>query len=147
LGFIFPEGWFDLADETANKTGNFAQKPKTLAGLRAGILSGEVKAASLVESYYERIAALNPILNVYLSLTRERALAAAGRMDDLAAKGAELPPLAGVPVAVKDVLAMQGAPATAGSKILENYHPPYDATAVARLEDAAAIILGKLNCD
>ena len=68
-------------------------------------------------------------------------------MDALAAKGDPLPPLAGIPVGIKDVLVMQGAPATAGSKILEGYRPPYDATAVAKLEAAGAVLLGKLNCD
>ncbi len=65
----------------------------------------------------------------------------------LAAKGDELPALAGVPIGIKDVLTMKGAPATAGSKILEGYRPPYDSTAVARLEAAGAVLLGKLNCD
>jgi aspartyl-tRNA(Asn)/glutamyl-tRNA(Gln) amidotransferase subunit A len=61
--------------------------------------------------------------------------------------GETLGPLAGVPIAIKDVLAMRGAAATAGSEILKDYHPPYDATAVARLEAAGAVLLGKLNCD
>ena len=90
---------------------------------------------------------MNPQLNVYLALTKERALKQAERVDALAAKGDPLPPLAGVPVGIKDVLMMQGAPATAGSKILEGYLPPYDATAVARLEAEGAVLLGKLNCD
>jgi aspartyl-tRNA(Asn)/glutamyl-tRNA(Gln) amidotransferase subunit A len=68
-------------------------------------------------------------------------------MDALAGKGDPLPPLAGIPVGIKDVMVMQGAPATAGSKILEGYRPPYDCTAVARLEEAGAVLLGKLNCD
>ena len=59
----------------------------------------------------------------------------------------ELGPLAGVPIGIKDVLAMRGAPATAGSLILKGYHPPYDATVVAKLEAAGAVLLGKLNCD
>jgi aspartyl-tRNA(Asn)/glutamyl-tRNA(Gln) amidotransferase subunit A len=126
---------------------NFVEKPKTLAELRAGIESGATKAADLATGYFERIAQVNPQLNVYLSLTKERALAQAERVDDLAAKGDPLPVLAGVPVGIKDVLVMQGAPATAGSKILKNYHPPYDATVVARLEAAGAMLLGKLNCD
>ena len=58
-----------------------------------------------------------------------------------------LPPLAGIPVGIKDVLVMQGAPSTAGSKILQGYRPPYDCTAVAKLEEAGAVLLGKLNCD
>jgi aspartyl-tRNA(Asn)/glutamyl-tRNA(Gln) amidotransferase subunit A len=101
----------------------------------------------LAASYYDRIAQVNPRLNVYLSLTKERALAAAVRVDALAAKGDPLPPLAGIPVGIKDVLVMRGAPATAGSKILEGYRPPYDATAVSKLEAAGAVLLGKLNCD
>ncbi len=125
----------------------FVEKPKTLAALGAEIASGSVKAADLASTYYDRIAALNPRLNVYLSLSRERAMAQAQRVDHMAAKGDPLPPLAGIPVGIKDVLVMKGAPATAGSKILENYHPPYDATAVARLENAGAVLLGKINCD
>ena len=71
----------------------------------------------------------------------------AQKIDEMAAKGEVLPPLAGVPVGIKDVLVMQGAPATAGSLILKGYRPPYDATVVAKLEAAGAILLGKLNCD
>ena len=123
------------------------QKPKTLAALRAEIAAGQTKAADLAASYYERIAQVNPRLNVYLSLTKERAFEQAARIDAVAAKGDPLPPLAGVPVGIKDVLTMRGAPATAGSKILEGYWPPYDCTAVARLEAAGAVLLGKLNCD
>src|SRR3984957_2025407 len=74
-------------------------------------------------------------------------MAQAARIDALAAKGDALPPLAGVPVGIKDVLVMRGTPATAGSLILKGYLPPYDATAVARLEAAGAVLLGKLNCD
>lgn len=125
----------------------FVEKPPTLAALRSDIASGAKKAVDLATAYYERIAAVNPRLNVYLSLTRERALEQAVRVDAMAAKGDPLPPLAGVPVGIKDVLVMQGAPATAGSKILEGYRPPYDCTAVARLEAAGAVLLGKLNCD
>ena len=123
------------------------EKPKTLAELRQEIAEGRTKAADLAAGCYERIARKNPRLNVYLSLTRERALAAAARIDALAAKGDPLPVLAGIPMGIKDVLVLKGAPSTAGSKILEGYHPPYDATAVSRLEAAGAVLLGKLNCD
>jgi aspartyl-tRNA(Asn)/glutamyl-tRNA(Gln) amidotransferase subunit A len=126
---------------------SYVEKPKTLAELRSAIAAGATKATDLAASYYDRIAAVNPRLNVYLSLTKERALAQAARVDDLAAKGDPLPALAGIPVGIKDVLVMKGAPATAGSKILEGYCPPYDATAVAKLEAAGAVLLGKLNCD
>ena len=129
------------------QTESYVEKPKTLAALRAEIASGATKAVDLAASYYERIEKKNPRLNVYLSLSNDRALAQAERIDALAAKGDPLPPLAGIPVGIKDVLVMEGAPATAGSKILQGYMPPYDATAVARLEAAGAVLLGKLNCD
>ena len=131
----------------ANTTESFVDKPKTLAELRAGIASGSTKATDLAAGYYDRIAQVNPRLNVYLSLTKERALAQAARVDAQAAKGDPLPALAGIPVGIKDVLVMRGAPATAGSKILEGYHPPYDATVVSRLDAAGAVLLGKINCD
>jgi aspartyl-tRNA(Asn)/glutamyl-tRNA(Gln) amidotransferase subunit A len=131
----------------AKSTETYVEKPKSLAELRAGITGGSIKATELAAGYYARIEQINPELNVYLSLTKERALAQAARVDAAAAKGDPLGPLAGVPVGIKDVLVMQGAPATAGSKILEGYQPPYDATAVAKLEAAGAVLLGKLNCD
>ena len=136
-----------LLDSASKPVENFVEHPKTLAELRAGIVAGTTKAADLAASYYERIEKKNPRLNVYLSLTKERALAQAARVDDAAAKGDPLGPLAGIPMGIKDVLVMRGAPATAGSKILQGYHPPYDATAVAKLEAAGAVLLGKLNCD
>ena len=74
-------------------------------------------------------------------------MAKALEMDALAAKGEKLPPLGGVPVGIKDVMVTKGVRSTAGSKILGNYIPPYDCTAVARLEAAGAVVLGKLNCD
>ncbi len=128
-------------------TKSLVETPQTLSALRDGIASGTVKAADLASRYFDRIAAVNPQLNVYLSLTKERALAQAERIDAQASKGDPLPPLAGIPVGIKDVLVMKGAPATAASKILEGYHPPYDATSVTRLEQAGAVLLGKINCD
>ena len=98
---------------------SLVEKPATLARLRKDIASGAVKAADLAATYYDRIAALNPQLNVYLSLTKDRALEQAARVDAMAAKGDPLPPLAGIPVGIKDVLVMRGAPSTAGSKILQ----------------------------
>ncbi len=126
---------------------NFVEKPQTLEDLRAGIVAGSTKAADLASSYYERIEKKNPRLNVYLSLTKERALEQAARIDALAAKGDPLPPLAGIPIGIKDVLVMKGAPATAASRILQGYQPPYDCTAVKKLEEAGAVLLGKINCD
>ncbi|MGH9604144.1 MAG: Asp-tRNA(Asn)/Glu-tRNA(Gln) amidotransferase subunit GatA [Terracidiphilus sp.] len=135
-----------MAGETKSAK-NLVAKAPTLAALREGIAAGRTKAADLAAGYYERIAKINPLLNVYLSLTEERAMEQAARVDALAAKGDPLPVLAGVPVGIKDVLVMRGAPATAGSKILEGYKAPYDCTAVSRLEAAGAVLLGKLNCD
>ena len=136
-----------MSSEAETPVEKYVEKPATLAELRAGIVSGATKAVDLAAGYYERIAKKNPRLNVYLSLTKERALEQAARVDAEAAKGNPLPPLAGIPVGIKDVLVMKGAPATAGSKILEGYRPPYDATVVSKLEAAGAVLLGKLNCD
>ena len=133
------------SEVTSSET--YVEKPKTLAELRAGITSGKLKAVDLAATYYERIEKVNPRLNVYLSLTKERALEQAAMVDAAAAKGDPLGPLAGIPIGIKDVLVVRGGTATAGSKILKGYHPPYDATAVRRLEDAGAVLLGKLNCD
>jgi aspartyl-tRNA(Asn)/glutamyl-tRNA(Gln) amidotransferase subunit A len=119
----------------------------SLADLRADLIQGRVRAADLAHDYLRRIEKKNAHLNVYLNVARDRALAQAERIDAMAAKGDPLPALAGVPVGIKDVLVAKGAPSTAGSRILKDYHPPYDATAVTRLEDAGAVILGKLNCD
>src|SRR6202030_3010509 len=94
-----------------------------------------------------RIEQRNTELNIFLALSPERAYAQADRIDAAIAAGDALPPLAGVPVAVKDVISTRGIPTTCGSRILEGYRPPYDATAVARLEYAGAIVLGKTNCD
>jgi aspartyl-tRNA(Asn)/glutamyl-tRNA(Gln) amidotransferase subunit A len=123
------------------------EKPKTFSELRESILSGRIKAAELARTYYERIEQINGSLNIYLSLTRDRALEQAAKVDEAAAKGDPLGPLAGIPVGIKDVLVMRGAPATAGSRILKGYESPYDATAVSKLEAAGAVLLGKLNCD
>jgi len=128
-------------------TETLLEKPATIASLREGIASGVISAVELAEQYYARIAAHNPLLNVYLSLTREQALEQAAEVDAAAAKGDPLGPLAGIPIGIKDVLTMRGAVATAGSAILKGYHPPYDATSVAKLKDAGAVLLGKINCD
>jgi aspartyl-tRNA(Asn)/glutamyl-tRNA(Gln) amidotransferase subunit A len=119
----------------------------TIDVARGAIASGETTATALAELHYDRIASRDGKINSFLALSRARAMTQAQKIDDMAAKGEALPPLAGVPVGIKDVLAMQGAPATAGSLILKGYRPPYDATVVAKLEAAGAVLLGKLNCD
>jgi aspartyl-tRNA(Asn)/glutamyl-tRNA(Gln) amidotransferase subunit A len=119
----------------------------TIDEVRGALASKMISARELAMDYFKRIEARNPELNAYLALSPDRALAQADRVDALVAAGKPLPPLAGVPIAVKDVISTRGVCTTCGSKILENYIPPYDATAVQRLEGAGAVILGKTNCD
>ncbi len=119
----------------------------TVASTRTAIEQRQVTATALADAFYEKIAADDAEIHGYLTLCRERALATAARIDAMADHGDPLPPLAGVPIAIKDVLVTRGVRTTAGSKVLANYVPPYDCTAVARLESAGAVILGKTNCD
>jgi len=124
-----------------------ATAPWTIATVRDALLTKKTSARELANDFYTRIERRNPELNAFLALCPERAYAQADRVDAAVAKGKPLPPLAGVPVAIKDVISTQGVRTTCGSKILENYTPPYDATAIERLENAGAVILGKTNCD
>jgi aspartyl-tRNA(Asn)/glutamyl-tRNA(Gln) amidotransferase subunit A len=119
----------------------------TIDGARSAIQERKTTAAALAETYYARIQKDDPALGAYLTLCKDRALAKALEIDELVAKGETIPPLGGVPIAIKDVMVTTGVRTTAGSKILGNYIPPYDCTAVARLEAAGAVILGKVNCD
>ena len=119
----------------------------TIPEVRAALDSKKISARELVKEFYARIDQRNSELNVYLALSPERAYAQADRIDAEVASGGALPPLAGVPLAVKDVISTRGIPTTCGSRILKGYKPSYDATAVTRLEQAGAIILGKTNCD
>jgi aspartyl-tRNA(Asn)/glutamyl-tRNA(Gln) amidotransferase subunit A len=124
-----------------------ATTPWTIATVRDALLTKKTSARELANDFYTRIERRNPELNAFLALCPERAYAQADRVDAAVAKGKPLPPLAGVPVAIKDVISTEGVRTTCGSKILENYTPPYDATAIERLENAGAVILGKTNCD
>jgi aspartyl-tRNA(Asn)/glutamyl-tRNA(Gln) amidotransferase subunit A len=119
----------------------------TIDGVREALAEKKISARELAADFYKRIEAKNPELNAYLALSPERARRQTDRIDALLAEGKPLPPLAGVPVAIKDVISTRGIKTTCGSRILENYIPPYDATAVERLEAAGAVILGKTNCD
>src|SRR5580698_7777141 len=119
----------------------------TIDGVRSAILEEKTTATALAQDFYTRIRKEDSEIGAFLTLCEERALKQAGLIDQMAAEGQPLPPLAGVPVAIKDVMVTRGVRTTAGSKILGNYIPPYDCTAVARLEAAGAVILGKLNCD
>jgi aspartyl-tRNA(Asn)/glutamyl-tRNA(Gln) amidotransferase subunit A len=100
-----------------------------------------------VEAFYSKIKSDDPEIHAYLTLCEDRARRQAERIDEMASAGDPLPPLAGVAVGIKDVMVTKGVRTTAGSKVLENFIPPYDCTAVARLEAAGAIVLGKMNCD
>src|ERR1700694_2288929 len=119
----------------------------TIDGVREALAAKKISARELAADFYKRIGAKNPELNAFLALSPERARRQTDKIDALVAAGKPLPPLAGVPIAIKDVISTRGIETTCGSKILQNYIPPYDATAVERLEVAGAVILGKTNCD
>jgi aspartyl-tRNA(Asn)/glutamyl-tRNA(Gln) amidotransferase subunit A len=115
--------------------------------VREGLLSRRFSAVELAAEALRFAQAENPKTNAYLHFSPERALSSAKRVDEQIARGEDPGPLAGVPVAVKDVILTKGVRTTCGSKLLANYVPPYDATAVERLERAGGIIIGKTNCD
>jgi aspartyl-tRNA(Asn)/glutamyl-tRNA(Gln) amidotransferase subunit A len=119
----------------------------TIESTRAAIASQQISASALMEQFYGKIKAEDPEIHAYLTLCEERALRQARQIDNLVSKSAALPPLAGIPIGIKDVMVTKGVRTTAGSKILQDFIPPYDCTAVARLEAAGAIVLGKMNCD
>jgi aspartyl-tRNA(Asn)/glutamyl-tRNA(Gln) amidotransferase subunit A len=119
----------------------------TIDGTRSAVQKRKTSATELAQKFYTKIGNDDPQIGAYLTLSKDRALAKAAEIDGLVAKGQILPPLGGVPVGIKDVMVTRGVRTTAGSKILGNYIPPYDCTAVARLEAAGAVVLGKLNCD
>jgi len=119
----------------------------TIDRVREGLLARRFSAAELAAEALRFAEAENPKSNAYLHFSPERALASAGRVDERIARGEEPGPLAGVPVAIKDVIVTRGLRTTCGSRLLADYIPPYDATAVVRIERAGGVILGKTNCD
>jgi aspartyl-tRNA(Asn)/glutamyl-tRNA(Gln) amidotransferase subunit A len=119
----------------------------TIPAVRQALQTKKISARELTKDFYARIEQRNPELNAYLALSPERAYAQADRVDAVIARGEALGALSGVPIAIKDVISTLGTRTTCGSKILENYTPAYDATAVERIERAGAVILGKTNCD
>lgn len=118
----------------------------TISSIREGIAAGEIKAVDVCSRALERIERFKN-LNAFITVIGDRALARAEEIDQAAARGEPLPPLAGTIVAVKDNMVMRGVRTTAGSRILFNYKPPFTATAIERLENAGAIIIGKSNQD
>ncbi|MFD4660911.1 Asp-tRNA(Asn)/Glu-tRNA(Gln) amidotransferase subunit GatA [Kitasatospora sp. NPDC058444] len=119
----------------------------TAAETASAVAKGEVSAVEVAQAHLDRIAAVDEKVNAFLHVDTEGALAAAKAVDDKRAKGEELGPLAGVPLALKDVFTTKGIPTTCGSKMLEGWIPPYDATLTSRLKDAGVVILGKTNMD
>jgi aspartyl-tRNA(Asn)/glutamyl-tRNA(Gln) amidotransferase subunit A len=118
----------------------------TAHALAAAVASGARRATDITRDALDRIEAASA-LNAFINVDGERALARAADLDRRRAAGEPPGPLAGVPLAVKDNIAVRGMRTTAGSRILETFAPPYDATAIARLEAAGAIVVGKTNCD
>ncbi|MFG2905923.1 MULTISPECIES: Asp-tRNA(Asn)/Glu-tRNA(Gln) amidotransferase subunit GatA [unclassified Kitasatospora] len=119
----------------------------TAAETASAIAKGEVSAVEVAQAHLDRIDAVDQKVNAFLHVDTEGALAAARAVDEKRAKGEELGPLAGVPLALKDVFTTKGIPTTCGSKMLEGWIPPYDATLTSRLKDADVVILGKTNMD
>lgn len=112
-----------------------------------GLQKGEFTSRELTQAYLERIERLDPQVHAFLHVASEEALRQAAAADERRAQGGKLPALLGIPLAVKDVLAVAGYPATCGSRILDGFMPPYTATAVSRLQQAGVVILGKTNTD
>jgi len=119
----------------------------TIDAVREGLLSRRFSATELAAEALRFAEAGNAATNAYLHFSPERALDAAARVDRQIAQGEQLGRLAGVPIAVKDVIVTKGVRTTCGSRMLANYIPPYDATAVVRVEQAGGLIIGKTNCD
>ena len=119
----------------------------TAAELSKALDAKEVSATEVTQAHLDRITAVDGSVKAFLHVAAERALAAARAVDEQRAAGAPLGPLAGVPVAHKDVFTTADMPTTCGSKILEGWQPPYDATVTRRLREAGMIILGKTNMD
>jgi len=119
----------------------------TIDQVQDGLRARRFSAVELATAALEFARDENPKTNAYLSFSEERALDAARHVDEKLARGEDAGPIAGVPVAVKDVIVTKGVRTTCGSKLLANYIPPFDATAVERLEAAGGIIIGKTNCD
>ena len=118
-----------------------------IAEWRQQLESGEVSARELTDQHLSRIADVEPSLHAYLEVTADRARADADRIDAARSAGEDLPPLAGVPLAIKDNLCTKGVTTTCASRMLEGFVPPYESTVTGKLWDAGAVLLGKTNLD
>ncbi len=119
----------------------------TIKKARQGLMNKEFSSVELTEAVLKQIKKRNQTINAYLTLTEEMALNQARRTDKMIANGEEVSYLAGIPVAIKDIILVDGVRCTAGSKILENYIAPYDATVIKKLKKEGAVIIGKTNLD
>jgi aspartyl-tRNA(Asn)/glutamyl-tRNA(Gln) amidotransferase subunit A len=143
--FAFLQSWIEHFILTELTDLTLSQAQKTL-------LAGEISSRELTQAFLDRIESLEPELHAFLALTPEKAIAQADQADRQFAirrrdPAAQLPPLLGIPLAVKDVLCVEGVPCTCGSRILEGFVPPFSATTVERLIAAGAVLLGKTNTD
>src|SRR5215472_7260189 len=119
----------------------------TIDSIRKGLHEKQFSAEELARETLAFAEAENPKTNAYLTFAPERAIAQARRVDETLARSEDPGPLAGVPIAVKDVILTRGLRTTCGSRLLANYIAPYDATAVIRVEQAGGVVIGKTNCD
>jgi aspartyl-tRNA(Asn)/glutamyl-tRNA(Gln) amidotransferase subunit A len=117
------------------------------AAIARAVARRELRAEQVVRDHLDRLTRVEPQVEAFLHVGAGAALEQAAALDAALDAGRPAPPLAGVPVAIKDVLALQGVPTTCGSRLLEGWRPPYTATAVQRLQDAGAIVIGKTNMD
>ena len=120
---------------------------RSAAEMAQALASKEVSAEELTKAHFERISAVDPKVKAFLHLDADGAIKAAKDVDQRRSRGENLPTLAGVPLALKDVMAQKGIPTTCGSKILEGWRPPYDSTVVTNLKRNGVVILGKTNMD
>src|SRR5215510_9641093 len=119
----------------------------TIAELHKLYASGEASPSDMCREVLDRIEKDNDRLNAYVTINRESAIQRAAAMDADIQDAIRRAPLAGIPIAVKDNMCIEGVRTTCGSRILGNYVPPYTATAVKKLEEAGAIVIGKTNLD
>lgn len=115
--------------------------------LHQQLVSKERSAVEITQGYLDRMAALEPKLHSYLTVTAEQAIAQAQQIDAKLAAGEEIGLLAGIPIALKDNLCTEGVRTTCASKVLENFVPPYESTVTQKLKDAGMVALGKTNLD
>jgi aspartyl-tRNA(Asn)/glutamyl-tRNA(Gln) amidotransferase subunit A len=148
----------DSTGRTGTTPGGTDLTRRTAAQLADALVRGEVSAVEVTRAHLDRIAAVDGTrdadgvaagdgVHAFLHVAAEQALADARGVDDRRARGERLHPLAGVPIAVKDVMVTRGLPTTCGSRILRGWVPPYDATVVRRIKDAGMVVLGKTNMD